>query len=140
MTGEFTVAVHGLVFLYHANRVVSSKALAENICTHPVRVRKVMARLSAVGLVHAREGRRESGYYSIEGGGQITLLAILDALGETAVPALWRSGDSDCDCLLSSGMSAVMEDLVRDMNERCREKLAGITIGDLEERLLGRNV
>ena len=45
MTSEFAIAVHALVYLNHKGETVSSEALAENICTNPARVRKVMAKL-----------------------------------------------------------------------------------------------
>ena len=45
MTSEFGIAVHAMVFLHHKGDMVSSEVLAENICTNPARVRKVMAQL-----------------------------------------------------------------------------------------------
>lgn len=36
--------------------MVSSEVLAENICTNPARVRKVMAQLKRAGLVETHEG------------------------------------------------------------------------------------
>ena len=56
MTGEYAVAVHALVYLYHRGTTVSSEVLAKNICTNPARVRKVMAKLKRGGLVTTREG------------------------------------------------------------------------------------
>ena len=43
MTSEFAIAVHALVFLNHKGETLSSDALADNVCTNPARVRKVMA-------------------------------------------------------------------------------------------------
>ena len=45
MTSDYCVAVHALVYLNHKAKVLSSEELAENICTNPARVRKVMAKL-----------------------------------------------------------------------------------------------
>ena len=42
MNSEFIIAVHALVFLYHKQEVVASDVLAENVCTNPVCIRKVM--------------------------------------------------------------------------------------------------
>ena len=56
MTSEFAIAVHALVYLNHKGETVSSEALAENICTNPARVRKVMAKLKKAGLVATRRG------------------------------------------------------------------------------------
>ena len=49
MTSEFGIAVHAMVFLHHKGDMVSSEVLAENICTNPARVRKVMAKLKRGG-------------------------------------------------------------------------------------------
>ena len=43
MNSDFCVAVHGMVYLYHKKCQLSSDELADNICTNPARVRKVMA-------------------------------------------------------------------------------------------------
>ena len=40
---SFNLAVHALVCLSHSGRSLSSEALAENICTNPTRVRRVLA-------------------------------------------------------------------------------------------------
>ena len=45
MNSDFIVAVHALVYLNHKADIVSSEALAKNICTNAARVRKVMAPL-----------------------------------------------------------------------------------------------
>ena len=54
MTSEFTVAVHGLVFLAHKKTVFSSQALAKNVCTNPARIRKVMSKLKNAHLVETK--------------------------------------------------------------------------------------
>ena len=45
MDSSFNLAVHALVCLSHSGRSLSSEALAENICTNPTRVRRVMTGL-----------------------------------------------------------------------------------------------
>ena len=44
MTSDYCVAVHALVYLNHKAKVLSSEELAENICTNPARVRKVIGK------------------------------------------------------------------------------------------------
>ena len=56
MDSSFNLAVHALVCLSHSGRSLSSEALAENICTNPTRVRRVLAGLKKVGMVETREG------------------------------------------------------------------------------------
>ena len=53
---SFNLAVHALVCLSHSGRSLSSEALAENICTNPTRVRRVLAGLKKAGMVETREG------------------------------------------------------------------------------------
>ena len=55
MTSDYCVAVHALVYLNHKAKVLSSEELAENICTNPARVRKVMAKLKKAGFVKRRK-------------------------------------------------------------------------------------
>lgn len=137
MNAEFTVAVHGLVYLYHKADIISSAELSQNICTNPARVRKVMAKLRRAGLVEAHEGKG-SGYRALSGCGEITLLQVLDALGEPAISAAWRSGDIDKECLIASGMGKIMDDVYLGLNERCREELQTITIGTINETIFGQ--
>ena len=61
MDSSFNLAVHALVCLSHSGRSLSSEALAENICTNPARVRRVMAGLKKAGMVATREGQ-DGGY------------------------------------------------------------------------------
>ena len=51
MDSSFNLAVHALVCLSHSGRSLSSEALAENICTNPTRVRRVLAGLKKAGMV-----------------------------------------------------------------------------------------
>ena len=62
MNSDFSLAVHALVLLHRKGGVQSSEALAQNICTNPVRVRRVLAKLKRAGWVATREGS-EGGYF-----------------------------------------------------------------------------
>ena len=57
MQSDFSVAVHALVYLSVKGCTLSSDALADNICTHAARVRKVMR---VIGLLHRWVGRRRT--------------------------------------------------------------------------------
>lgn len=135
MNGEFSVAVHALVFLYRKGGPATSAELAENICTNPARVRKVMASLVRAGLAASHEGRG-SGYAVSPSAADTTLLQVLDAVGARAVNSAWRTGDMDRECLVSSGMGSVMDSLCEELNGLCRERLSGVTIGTVSDRLL----
>ena len=137
MTAEFSLAVHALVYLLHKECVVSSQELADNICTSPARVRKVMTKLHKAGLVDAFQGKG-SGYQSRPGSAELSLDRVLDALDEEPITMNWRSGAIDRECLISSGMGNVMDGLYADMNEACRRRLANMTVGRINQTIFAR--
>ena len=105
MDSSFNLAVHALVCLSHSERSLSSEVLAENICTNPTRVRRVLAGLKK------------------------------EAINTRFVDCAWHSGDIDRDCAICSGMAGVMDALYRSMNEECAAYLSHITITDIETQL-----
>ena len=134
MTSEFAIAVHALVFLDRSNATIASEELADNVCTNPVCIRRVMGKLKKAGLIETREGMG-GGYRIAKANSEITLRQISDALENTLVKASWRSGNPDKKCLVASGMSVVMDELVTGMNRSCNDYLERITIQKVEERL-----
>lgn len=134
MTSEFTVAIHGLVFLHHRGETVSSEVLAKNICTNPARVRKVMAKLKKAGLVDPKEGA-VGGYQFSGQPDRVTLASIADALGERFVCSSWHSGGQDLPCLVASGMADVMDGLYGELDALCRQRLSDITLADIEKKI-----
>jgi len=134
LTSEFTIGVHALVYLYHKNETLSSEVLAENICTNPARVRKVLAKLKIKGFVDTREGLR-GGYHIGMPADKITLKDICDALQEEMVKASWKSGSADMDCLVSKGMAGIMDGLCTELNSLCLDYLDQLTIVDIEKRI-----
>jgi DNA-binding IscR family transcriptional regulator len=134
MTAEFSVAVHALVYLDHVGRLTSSAELADNICTNPARVRKVMAQLHRAGLVEAKEGKG-SGYEALPDTGSITLGAVQRALGEEPVSVHWRSGDVDRACQVCSGMAGAMDRVYDRLNTACDAVLDDITVGEVSAGL-----
>lgn len=134
MTGEFSVAVHALVYLNHMKRPLTSDALAENVCTHPARIRKVMAKLKKAGFVSTREGA--DGGYSFSGDAhKISLAQILAALEAPVVQLTWRSGNLDLECLVASGMANIMEQICEELDDTCKQKLAQISIADIDAKI-----
>lgn len=136
MTSEFSVAVHALVYLNHKAGIVSSEELAKNICTNPARVRKVMARLKKAGLVRTKEGV-EGGYLFIGDPQAVTLGQIGEALDMRYVSAAWRSGDTDMECLVASGMADIMDEIYGKLDSLCREKLYEFTIKMIDGKIFG---
>ena len=100
MNSDFIVAVHALVYLNHKADIVSSEALAKNICTNAARVRKVMAPLKRAGFVTTREGN-VGGYRFAGDASAVDLHMVADALNIRFVQSGWHSGDMDMKCLVA---------------------------------------
>lgn len=137
MTAEFPLAVHALVYLYKSGKVTNSNELAENICTNPARVRKVMILLKNAGLISSGRGK-DSGYSLPGNDGDITLEQVMSALEETPVFMKWHPGDESCDCMISSGMSKTMDGIYSEMNQLCNNYLSDITIKDIANSVVKR--
>jgi Rrf2 family protein len=138
MTSDFSLAVHALVYLDCKKAMLSSEQLAENVCTNPARVRKVMARLKKAGFISTREGK-SGGYICSADAKKLSLLEVFEAVDEFLVCSSWRSGGQDRDCLISSGMAGVMEGIYSRMDSLCRRELERITISDIEDRIFKEN-
>lgn len=134
MTSEFAVAVHALVFLNHKATVLSSEAIAENVCTNPARIRKVMAKLKKKGLVETKEGV-DGGYLFVKDGKDVNLCMIADALEVSFVTSSWKSGNSKMECLIASGMANLLDTLYSDLDQRCHDQLKLVTIANFDEKL-----
>lgn len=134
VNSDFSVAMHALVLLAHRGQALSSEVIAENVCTNRVRVRKVMAPLVRAGIAIAREGA-DGGYALARPGDRITLREVAEALDAHFVATGWKTGDVDCDCVVSSGMGAVLDALYDQLDEDCLGRLAGITVARVEREL-----
>lgn len=134
MTSEFAVAVHALVFLNHKQETISSEVLAENVCTNPARIRKVMARLKKAGLIVTKEGL-EGGYHFEKNPSDVNLRDVSDALEVEFVSASWKSGDVEKKCMISSGMATVMDNIYDELDELCKKRLENITIQSIDDKI-----
>lgn len=122
------------MFLYHKRTVLSSDDLAQNICTNPVRVRRVLSRLAQANLLETRRGSAHGGYRYPEGQ-RVTLAQIAHVFGGNFVQANWHSGDREDACPICSGMSRYTDDLYAALNARCTLYLDSLTVADVEQAL-----
>lgn len=134
MTSEFTIAIHAIVYLSHRKKILSSDLLAENVCTNPARVRKVMGKLKKAGIVATKEGL-EGGYLMERQASSVTLREVGEALEVEFVSASWKSGDHNRPCLISSGMGGVMDGIYEELNELCKQRLHDITIEEIGNQI-----
>lgn len=137
MNSDFILGVHALVFLNHKAETLNSETLAQNICTNPVRVRWVMARLRKAGLVETRGWRENAGYFFPLPPDTVSLRQIADALDARFVSTGWRSGAPHMKCRIASGISGVVDNILDDLNSQCLERLEHITVQDVERQLFG---
>jgi len=136
MNSDLCVAIHALVYLDHMDCCLSSEKLADNICTNPARIRKVLLPLKRSGFVTTREGI-DGGYRFAADAQTLTLSQVAEAMGIDAVTVNWHSGSIDKECLISSGMGGIMDEIVARLNDACIAELGQITIGSIEKRILG---
>lgn len=134
MDATLSIGVHALVYLNHKGESVSSEILAENICTNPARVRKVMSKLKKAGIIETKEGIA-GGYRFARDAKSISLEKIASALEVRFVDLAWRSGDMDMNCLIASGMADIMDEIYQKLNNECYQKLKEITIEDIDNKI-----
>lgn len=128
------IAVHSLVFLGHKQESLTSDQLAENVCTNPVRVRRVMAKCKQANLVDTKRG--VNGGYFLKGSLEnITLKDVYQAINVPLIQQNWQSGDSEASCLVSSGMSDVMEEIYVELNQAAVAQLSHTTLKQMEAKL-----
>lgn len=135
MKSDFIVAVHALVYLFHRGCLASSEELAENICTNPARVRKIMGKLKKMGLITTREGH-VGGYCPKTGLEKVTLYEIARGMDTVFVDTKWRSGNEDTQCFISSGMGRVFDRIYGELNDLCMEHLKTVTLGDVTRQVV----
>ncbi len=134
MTAEFIVAVHSLVYLNHKGDFRSSEEIAQNVCTNPARVRKVMAKLKKGGLVETHGGF-VGGYRFAGEAKRLTLYEIFQAVGEQFIKTAWRSGSAEMECPISAGMGAIMDEVFGALELCCANELQKTTLSDIDQRI-----
>ncbi|MFC5470323.1 RrF2 family transcriptional regulator [Cohnella suwonensis] len=138
MNSEFIIAVHSLVLLAHRpDGMASSEEIASNVCTNPVRVRKVMSCLRKNGFVDTREGSGGGYRLSREPDG-VTLADIYRALAAGSLAPSWCSGDPQSDCMVGSNMGDVMNAVFCGADQQLEMYLESITIGQMLSRIAAK--
>jgi len=131
MNSEFVIAVHSLVLLAHRpDGMATSEEIAENVCTHPARVRKVLSCLRKHGCIDTREGPG-GGYRLLGQPGEVTLADVYRALAAGSLAPSWCSGDPEKECIVSSNMAEVMNAVFCGADRQIEQYFEGITIGGM---------
>jgi Rrf2 family transcriptional regulator, repressor of oqxAB len=124
----FWVAVQALVVLSEAERACPSTTIAQDLNTHAVFLRRVMAQLVRAEIVEAREGR-DGGYRLARPAGQITLADVFTATG-----TMNQSEEEDCVRRSKRVDHDVLARVKQDLEYRYLEVLGHYTIESLIQR------
>jgi Rrf2 family protein len=135
MNSEYTIAVHSMVYLASLpERMANSEMIAENVCTHSARIRKVMGMLRRSGYIRTKEG--------IGGGFQLDCQPEEINLGELyrivcfgSLKPGWCSGNPETDCAVASNISEVMDVIYYDVEQQLAKHLSKWTIRDVHLRV-----
>lgn len=131
MNSEFSIAVHSLVLLaYRTDRMATSDIIADNVCTHPARVRKVMGILRKHGFVTTKEGTG-GGYILSRDAAEINLAQVYRAVSIGTLKPNWCSGDPETNCVIASNVQQVMDGLFHDAELHLEEYWRKLTIRDV---------
>jgi Rrf2 family protein len=135
LNSEFNIAVHSLVFLANLpDHMASSDLLASNVCTNPVRIRRVMNLLKKNGLVRVQKGTG-GGYILDCEPEEITLGQIYRITSSGSLVSDWRSGDPNMDCRIASQIGDVMNQIYEGAESSFERFLDQFTIRDILDKL-----
>ena len=131
-SGRFAIATHALALLAENAEGYASEHVARSINTHPVFLRRVMAKLTKAGLVEAREGRG-GGYRLSRPAKRISLGEIYEATEPEG--AIAKSPcEPNAKCLIGAGIQTAFDDAVRAANEGLIRGLSRQTVADISAR------
>jgi Rrf2 family protein len=125
-----SIILHALMHIAASpTRAMTSDALAECLETHPVVVRRTMARLRDSGLVQSSAGHG-GGWSLARPAADISVGAVYAAIGHS----LFQGGQgarADAQCLIERTIAGVMDDVVREAEARLAERLGRVSLADL---------
>ncbi|MBM4762901.1 Rrf2 family transcriptional regulator [Bacillus sp. B15-48] len=131
MNSDFVIALHSLVLLANLpDHMANSETIAENVCTNPARIRKVMSILRKNGYVKTKEGIG-GGYILSCNPEKTTLSQVYLAISAGSLKPHWCTGDPDQTCIISSNTQYVMDNIFYEAEEYLQNYLKEITISSV---------
>jgi Rrf2 family transcriptional regulator, repressor of oqxAB len=130
--GWFPVAVQALVRLAQTDAACSSSAMAPDLRSHAVFLRRVLAQLGRANLIRAREGR-DGGYRLARPAEQITLAEIYQAVTalDPTDPTGHTAGASDG----STPIQSVLDEIEAESERQRLEVLSRFTLASVLQRV-----
>ena len=129
--GWFALAAHALALLARSPEGYPSAYLAGSVNTHPVFLRRVLARLVRAGLVETREGR-DGGYCLARAADRITLAEVYRLMrAEGPLPP--SPAEPNPLCEVGSGIRAALGEVASRAEDRLVRELEQHTVAELSE-------
>ncbi|MEJ2747124.1 MAG: Rrf2 family transcriptional regulator [Anaerolineae bacterium] len=137
---QFAVATHTLLVLAHMSAefrnqagLISSDVVASSVNTNPVVIRRVVADMSAAGLVISHPGKN-GGLELGRPAEQITLLDVHAAIGDPPVFA-FKPNPPAPQCPVGSKMIEVLTPVFASVQQQVHESLEQVTLADLASQI-----
>jgi len=135
MNSDFVIAMHSLVLLANIpDHMANSDTIAENVCTNPARIRKVMSILRKNGYVKTKEGIG-GGYLLSCDPENTTLSQIYLTISSGSLKPHWCTGDPERKCVISSNTQSVMDEIFIEAEQHMQAYLGQITISRVLDRI-----
>jgi len=135
MNSDFVIAAHSLVLLANLpDHMANSESIAENVCTNPARIRKIMSILRKQGYVKTKEGIG-GGYILSCDPEKTTLSDIYLTISSGSLKPNWCTGDPEKECVISSNTQGAMDQIFNEAEAHLQSYLKQITISSVLERI-----
>lgn len=130
---QFSIAVHLMTGIAHRDTLVTSEALAGSVNTNAAFVKRVLAKLSKAGLIHAVSGK--SG--GCELARKASAISLLDVYRAVDAPSAFAIHDypSVRACKVSSNIKPAMREVLASSQRAFEQALAQTTIADLVKKI-----
>jgi DNA-binding IscR family transcriptional regulator len=124
--------LHVLLHLDQVDEPLTSEVLARSMGTNPAVFRRTMAGLRDAGFVRSGKGHG-GGWQLARPLGEITLLAVYDALGR---PNLFAIGNRSHhpDCLVEKNVNGIMADTMAEAEALFINRFSEITLDEIAPR------
>lgn len=133
---RFAVGVHIMALLASTEGPVPSSMIAGSVNTNPAMIRRILGMLGKAGLTTATMGST-GGAMLARPAAQISLLEIYRAVDEPGILALHSNAPNPA-CEVGRGITVVLEGVIAKAENAMEAVIAGITVQDILQDILGK--
>ena len=133
---RFPVSIHIMTVLgFHQPELVNSEQLAKGIKTNPSFIRKLVASLSAAGLVESVRGKM-GGVKLVKSPKEITLDQIYRAVGDGSLMAI-PDKTPQASCKISCSMGMILSKISQEIEDGTLRQLSKRSLKDIMDQVKG---